>query len=223
MDAPLAVHSYRSRGKWFTPTHVNFAPHPHDGVAPPTAAWQSRKARKGRYPLAASTLHNGGLKAYVRKLEKTSTAEHVLSAESQQGLARIHHHGKRMRARLYPDVSFWIAVVFTFGSMLWVVNGKPLFFPRNSEGPADGAGFLVWFPVLRPYLETKAFTNTAAATAFIGGTVFLVGSYLMVVEALDRYVHILYRKGPADASVGERYSSGLPSETFCITSEILNW
>lgn len=47
-------------------------------------------------------------------------------------------------------------------------------------------GFIVWFPILFPDLSSTTFTNTAAALAFIGGTVFEIGSYLMVVEALDR-------------------------------------
>ena len=47
-------------------------------------------------------------------------------------------------------------------------------------------GFLVWFPILRPGLESDTFTDTAAATAFIGGTIFELGSYLMVLEALNR-------------------------------------
>ena len=50
-------------------------------------------------------------------------------------------------------------------------------------------GFIVWFPILRPALATNAFINTSAATAFIGGSVFEIGSYLMVVEALDRCIH----------------------------------
>lgn len=37
-----------------------------------------------------------------------------------------------------------------------------------------------------PGLDTDTFTNTAAATAFIGGTVFEVGSYMMVLEALKQ-------------------------------------
>ena len=44
----------------------------------------------------------------------------------------------------------------------------------------------MFFPIMRPGLDTDAVTNSAAATAFIGGTVFEIGSYLMVVEALDR-------------------------------------
>jgi hypothetical protein len=41
-------------------------------------------------------------------------------------------------------------------------------------------------PILFPDLESTSFTNAAAASAFLGGTVFEIGSYLMVVEALDR-------------------------------------
>lgn len=74
-----------------------------------------------------------------------------------------------IKPHLELDISFWVAVAFTFGSAIWVVNG-----------------FLVWFPVLRPYLASRTFENTAAALAFLGGTVFEIGSYLMVVEALDR-------------------------------------
>jgi len=47
-------------------------------------------------------------------------------------------------------------------------------------------GFLVFLPILKPELGTTAIAQTAAATAFIGGSIFEVGSYLMVVEALDR-------------------------------------
>ena len=54
---------------------------------------------------------------------------------------------------------------------------------------AESRGFIILFPLLRPELAGDAFTNAAAASAFIGGSVFEIGSYLMVVEALDRCVH----------------------------------
>lgn len=50
----------------------------------------------------------------------------------------------------------------------------------------DSSGFLVWFPILRPSLATPSFSHAAAATAFIGGSIFEIGSYFMVIEALDR-------------------------------------
>jgi hypothetical protein len=47
---------------------------------------------------------------------------------------------------------------------------------------------LVWFPILRPSLAGTTFTNAATAMSFLGGSIFLVGAYLGVVEALDRLV-----------------------------------
>lgn len=53
---------------------------------------------------------------------------------------------------------------------------------------ADEAGFLAWIPFLYPSVGTDAVEKAAAGLGFIGGLVFEAGAYLMVVEALDRYV-----------------------------------
>ncbi|KAG9099211.1 hypothetical protein FRC07_010550, partial [Ceratobasidium sp. 392] len=58
-------------------------------------------------------------------------------------------------------------VVFVVGSIAWVING-----------------FLLFLPVLSPSTY-PSHTTTASAFAFIGGTVFELGSYLMFVEALN--------------------------------------
>ncbi|KAG8718994.1 hypothetical protein FRC09_011761 [Ceratobasidium sp. 395] len=79
-----------------------------------------------------------------------------------------HDRGAVKRTtRLAGDISFWLAVVFVVGSIAWVING-----------------FLLLLPILSPskYPEHLA---AASAWAFIGGTVFEVGSYLMFVEALN--------------------------------------
>lgn len=47
-------------------------------------------------------------------------------------------------------------------------------------------GFMVWFPILRPALDTTAFNHTSSATAFVGATIFEVGAYLGVIEVLVR-------------------------------------
>lgn len=44
----------------------------------------------------------------------------------------------------------------------------------------------MWFPLLRPRLDTDTVSRTAYAMAFVGGTTFELGSYMMVIEALDR-------------------------------------
>lgn len=106
----LTVHSSRTLHSWFTPTHVNFASHSHDTSAPPTVAWQSRRARKGRYAPKASRIH------------------HQIGAAGDEGVhevvARTRHADTQMRWRLYPDISFWVAFTFTFGSAVWVINGE---------------------------------------------------------------------------------------------------
>ncbi|KAL7420717.1 hypothetical protein Q5752_004668 [Cryptotrichosporon argae] len=138
------IHSHRQLHPRLSPTHLVFGagPGPHD-------EWQSRRARKGRYAPRARRIQDGGKEETV--FLRVKEAEHHL------------------KPHLTLDISWWVAVAFTFGSAVWVVNG-----------------FLVWFPVLRPQLDTTSFSYAAAALAFIGGTVFEIGSYLMVVEALDR-------------------------------------
>ncbi len=62
--------------------------------------------------------------------------------------------------------------LFTVGSAVWVVNG-----------------FLVFLPSLNVIS-----LNIAAGgwTAFVGGSLFEVGSYLMVLEALNRKHEVLF-------------------------------
>lgn len=98
--------------------------------------------------------------------EKKVTVEQM----EQMAVARIRRtEDIRLRPHFKADVSFWVAVSFTLGSAVWVINA-----------------FLVWLPLLRPRLDTDTVSRTASATAFIGGTIFELGSYLMVIEALDR-------------------------------------
>ncbi|KAK4683500.1 hypothetical protein P7C73_g6752, partial [Tremellales sp. Uapishka_1] len=151
-EPSLTVDSHRTPHPFFVPTHLRLKP---DATSDQTVEWQSRRARKGRY---------------------TSKLHHVGSGEGQNGkddshsiYLRIQNVEDELKPHLVVDVSFWIAILFTLGSVVWVVNG-----------------FLVWFPDLRPNLATTAFSLSGAATAFVGGSVFELGSYLMVVEALDR-------------------------------------
>ena len=56
--------------------------------------------------------------------------------------------------------------MFTLGSAVWVINGFFVFLPSFGYFGAN-ASVIGW-------------------TAFVGGTIFEVGSYFMVVEALNR-------------------------------------
>lgn len=65
------------------------------------------------------------------------------------------------------DVSWWIAVLFTFGSIIFVV-----------------CGFFYWLPLADP---SSAFPNegglAGGITAFVGATLFTIGGVLLIVEA----------------------------------------
>ena len=71
----------------------------------------------------------------------------------------------------YPiwDVSYMVAQWFTWGSVVWVINS-----------------FLVWLPSVRP---SSAFpgeaTNGGGISAFIGATIFEIGSVFLMIEAVN--------------------------------------
>lgn len=71
----------------------------------------------------------------------------------------------------YPiwDISYDVATIFTFGSVIWVINA-----------------FFVWLPMVRPDTE---FNNEVlyggGITAFIGATIFEIGSILLLAEAVN--------------------------------------
>jgi len=69
----------------------------------------------------------------------------------------------------YWDVSWWVAYIFTWGSVLWVFNA-----------------FFVFLPYIRPAdtFSTEILYG-GGITAFIGATVFEVGSVLLMIEAVN--------------------------------------
>jgi hypothetical protein len=167
----------------FTPTHITLGLTHDSANEHPNGEWQSRRSRKARYApvphIIASTDQSHGSKGSHSANEATSDMENMLVNLRVQTLTTIKPH-------LIMDVTFWLAVTFTLGSAIWVVNGEHLVATARSIKYSCGTGFLVWMPILSPSLDTNAFTNAAAASGFIGGSVFEVGSYLMVLEALNR-------------------------------------
>lgn len=69
----------------------------------------------------------------------------------------------------YWDVSWWVAYIFTWGSIIWVINA-----------------FFVFLPFIRPSdtFATEIYYG-GGITAFIGATVFVVGSVLLMIEAVN--------------------------------------
>ncbi|KAI0328762.1 hypothetical protein GY45DRAFT_1325907 [Cubamyces sp. BRFM 1775] len=164
---------------FFHPTRAVFVPH-----APSTADgdmegdlqratskhWSSRASRKNRY--ARRPIHVASRSALkAQGFRGTSLAHKEFTLIEQ----RVRHSESRFKVHLTWDISFWVAVLFVLGSAVWIVNGFVLFLPLLNIGSDD-------FPA-------------SAWSAFVGGTLFELGSYLMYVEALNSGHEQLF--GPA--------------------------
>jgi hypothetical protein len=69
----------------------------------------------------------------------------------------------------YYDVSYLVAVIFTIGSVVWVINA-----------------FFVWLPLEKPSTEFSGEIEDAGGiTAFIGATIFEIGSVFLMLEAIN--------------------------------------
>ncbi|MDI1492376.1 MAG: hypothetical protein OHK93_003590 [Ramalina farinacea] len=116
--------------------------------------WRSRDNRKGRHALVVKPTN----KPDIIPPSRTSTFRATL-----QGLIRMCTYFP------YWDISYLVAVIFTLGSVIWVING-----------------FFAWLPLVRPSSEFKnEILYGGGITAFIGATVFEVGSILLVLEAIN--------------------------------------
>ena len=67
------------------------------------------------------------------------------------------------------DISYLVAVLFTLGSAVWVINA-----------------FFVWLPLVRPATEFPDEVLVGGGwTAFVGATIFEVGSVFLLLEAVN--------------------------------------
>ena len=118
--------------------------------------WRSRDNRKGRHALVIQPTADQFAPYLTPKFSSTLR-------ETIRGI-------KRMVTRYpYWDVSYLVAIVFTLGSVLWVINA-----------------FFVWLPLVKPSTE---FHNEilvgGGITAFMGATIFEIGSVLLMFEAVN--------------------------------------
>ena len=140
---------------FLNPTHARFNkttdPEKAPG-APPTAPvqfqWRSRDNRKGRHTIIVPRGH------------------HLASSKTRRTLQGI---GRMFTTFAVWDVSWWIAVLFSIGSAIFIV-----------------CGLFYWLPLAYP--ET-AFTDEAATgggvASFVGATFFQVGAILLVFESVN--------------------------------------
>lgn len=119
--------------------------------------WRSRDNRKGRHTLV------------VNPQTETSNAEYI-TPKSTFTLHAISLGIKRMVTQYpYWNVSYLVATIFTLGSVIWVING-----------------FFSYLPLAQPQTEFKTeILYGGGITAFIGATVFEIGSVLLMVEAVN--------------------------------------
>lgn len=77
--------------------------------------------------------------------------------------------GRMFTTYPYWDVSYLVAIIFTIGSVVWCFNG-----------------FFVWLPLQDPSTEFPGEVSAGGGiTAFLGATIFEIGSILLMIEAVN--------------------------------------
>ena len=120
--------------------------------------WRSRDNRKGRHALAVPNPQSS-------KDDKYIVPGHTTQARQiGKGILRM------FTTFPYWDISWWVAFIFTLGSVVWVFNG-----------------FFVWLPTLDPSTEFPTeILYGGGITAFLGAIVFFeTGSILLFFEAVN--------------------------------------
>lgn len=119
--------------------------------------WRSRDNRKGRHALVVDSSNPSSKDKYIVP-KSTHTSREIM-----KGIWRM--------CTVYPvwDVSYLVATIFTLGSVVWVINA-----------------FFVWLPLVDPATEfPNEITSGGGISAFIGATIFEVGSILLMFEAVN--------------------------------------
>jgi hypothetical protein len=118
------VQSHRCLHSWFTPTHLTLGSTSDTNLEEPHAVWRSRRSRKARYTPVPHTI------ADDRLSKRSSTNGPVVSEMEKMVVALRVQTQTSIKPHLILDVTFWLAVTFTFGSAIWVVNGE---FPNRGR------------------------------------------------------------------------------------------
>lgn len=167
------LHLYHASGPFlfFNPTCAIYTHAPKTEKEPPESIprgekehyaskinfqWRSRDNRKGRHTLVVDPSLQSDAHYVVPKtsLSLQSTAKGIL----------------RM-CTLFPywDISYLVALSFTLGSIVWVLNA-----------------FFVYLPLVQPETEFRnEITVAGGVTAFVGATIFEIGSVLLMFEAVN--------------------------------------
>lgn len=120
--------------------------------------WRSRDNRKGRTLLLVDTDASSNSKTPYLVPRSSKSAQEIFKVV------------KIMATQCwYWDVSYLVATIFTLGSVIWVINA-----------------FFVYLPLAQPSTEFKnEIAYGGGITAFLGATVFEIGSVLLMFEAVN--------------------------------------
>lgn len=153
------MHSATSPLPFFHPTRASGNLHPNQsGGEDVPVQWGSRESRKRVYtPKHVSVQHNHPTRKQPSSLSSDSGLENGVGEKGKAGegawLAelRVHQPGQRwppwdgakdgkakeVATRLKPtfmmDISFWVALIFTLGSVAWVSSHPSLFLLHQSR------------------------------------------------------------------------------------------
>ena len=118
--------------------------------------WRSRDNRKGRHTLVVDPSSDPSVR--------------VLAPKSTSGLRGVGKGILRMTMKYpYWDVSWLVATTFTLGSVVWVINA-----------------FFAYLPLAQPSTSFKDEVLVGGGiTAFVGATIFEIGSVLLMIEAVN--------------------------------------
>lgn len=171
------------------------ARHKHHKSAFPaiTYKWTSRNNRKGRHAIS------------INPDRIPAESKHLAPAPTMSLRKTLFGIWRMLTVFPVWDISYDVATIFTLGSIIWVINA-----------------FFVWLPLVRPSTE---FHNESlyggGITAFIGATVFEVGSFLLMAEAINEnrtgcFGWALERALSHDSEKGSGNGFRLrPSESHC--------
>ncbi len=153
--------------------------------------WRSRDNRKGRHALRFADRRQATAKYNV--------PVHTSSLRATgQGIIRM------LTVCPIWDVSYLVAVIFTLGSVVWVINA-----------------FFVWLPLVKPDTEFAGeIPIGGGTTALIGSTIFEIGSIFLMFEAVNEncsgcFGWALKRALPADHEAHEAGISLEPDLDEC--------
>jgi hypothetical protein len=118
--------------------------------------WRSRDNRKGRHAIVVHA--------------SDEAHGHYITPKSTRTLHATMEGIKKMFTYFpYWDVSWLVAIIFTLGSVVWCING-----------------FFSWLPDVDPNTEFPTeVLQGGGITAFIGATIFEIGSILLMFEAVN--------------------------------------